>query len=221
MHDPMVVAFEIRRPWPRISRIRDSRPRGNRGAFWRIGNTELYWPGMLTVWHVEPGGADAFDVCERSSRWQWHVHHWRLQFAPWQAFRRWAFDRCAWCGGPSRRGNLVNVSHSWDGKKPKHWWQSRAGVFHRDCSSVEQAHRTCVCSLIEGRWANGSLEPYGHCRTCGGFRRMGSASNEDFDVHTRTTEMMQAIPKGSRNLAVIAEVERLWRDHRAAQRSDS
>lgn len=138
MHDPMVVAFEIRRPWPRVNKLkREHRgPRHFLGAFWRFGNVELYWPAVITVWHVEPGGEDALTVCNwKTSKWQWHVHHWRLQFLPWQRFYRWAFTRCAGCGGPSRRGHLVNVSMGWSGsKKPEHWWQGRQGVYHGECT---------------------------------------------------------------------------------------
>ena len=60
MHDPMVVAFEIRRPWPE----RQARPFGKtrwrfRGAFWNIAGRGLYWPGLVTIWHVEPEGRDS------------------------------------------------------------------------------------------------------------------------------------------------------------------
>lgn len=44
MHDPLVVAFEIRRPWPR-------RNPSKFGPRWR-------WPEMVTVWHREPGNKD-------------------------------------------------------------------------------------------------------------------------------------------------------------------
>lgn len=45
-------------------------------------------------------------ILRREQRWwqhpRWHVHHWRLQLHFWQAFHRWAFVRCAKCGGRFR-----------------------------------------------------------------------------------------------------------------------
>lgn len=216
MHDPMVVAYEIRRPWPQIRRIHDARPRGIRGPFWRFGNVELYWPGLITIWHVEPAGADAFEICKHTTRWQWHVHHWRLQLHPWQKFKRWAFQRCQWCGGRSRRGDYVNVSMGWESQKADHWWQSTPGVFHHDCISIHQAHRTCACSLLEGGpWAhNGASGPWGTCSACGGFRAMRSRLDDEYDVRSFTTELLRTIPKGERNPATTKLVSLLWKEHR-------
>lgn len=220
MHDPMVVAFEIRRPWPKISKISDARPRGIRGAFWRFRNVELYWPGMLTIWHVEPDGRDAFEVCGpwQSQRWRWHVHHWRLQFAPWQHFRRWAFTRCTWCGGPSRRGDYVNTGRGWDAeRKPKHWWQSEVGLYHRDCLSIEEAHRECICPDDVGRWrlGRGGATGYGDCLVCMGFRLMPHNRDRPEDVPRRQArDLMRTIPRGGRDAAITAQVEAIWREFR-------
>jgi hypothetical protein len=51
MHDPLVVAFEIRRPWPRRDRAYDKKPgrvslHSWRGPFWVIGGKGFYWPTM-------------------------------------------------------------------------------------------------------------------------------------------------------------------------------
>lgn len=48
MHDPMTVAFEIRRPWPK----RSSNFNGRR-----------YWPTMATIWHVDPEKDGTDDSC--------------------------------------------------------------------------------------------------------------------------------------------------------------
>jgi hypothetical protein len=72
MHDPYVVAFEIRRPWPRR-------------VHW--GTRRWYFPPIITVWHVEPGGHDSGEICRHYDRetkkitngWRWHVWHWKLQ----------------------------------------------------------------------------------------------------------------------------------------------
>lgn len=46
MHDPMTVAFHIRRPWP---------------SRWPDG--KRYWPTWITVWHVDPERDGTDDSC--------------------------------------------------------------------------------------------------------------------------------------------------------------
>lgn len=185
MHDPMVVAFDICRPWPRRSDYGKSSPRWSfRGRFWQLAGRRYYWPGLVTIWHVEPGGHDAGEVCKHYRRtrgadgewtttylrgWRWHVHHWRIQVHPLQNFRRWALTRCTWCHGRSRRGDHVDVGRQWDGPRGK-WWQGEPGLYHHDCSSVEFAHRLCLCSepLFENPGAG-----YGRCVRCGRSRSYG------------------------------------------------
>lgn len=182
MHDPLVVAFEIRRPWPQRStfspvsraeqdtvrwRIRmhhehwtdgpDSCecPSGDHNpfpwwkpksyqAFWRLAGRDYYWPPVVTVWHREPGGHDSLSICggwydDRNGKrrfrtsWKWHVHHYKLQFPPLQDARRHLLTRCEVCGGKSRRGHMVNVSHSWDRPKAP-WWRGETGLSHVDCA---------------------------------------------------------------------------------------
>lgn len=65
---------------------------------------------------------------------RWHVWHWRLQVHPVQAFKRWAFSRCAGCGRRFTWG-YSPVSHSWNGTGPR-WFRSEDGVYHSDCSNV-------------------------------------------------------------------------------------
>ena len=161
MHDPMTVAFEIRRPWPTRSRLFSSR---------------RHWPPWVTIWHVDPerGGSD--DSCDwfgsrrtREDGWwpadldgltrlspaareavdfvwfhwraklgrpwwrhpKWHLHHWSIQVHPWQAFRRWLFTRCAECGQRMPWGYSPVTDH-WDA--PRHrWWRTEVGVYHHDC----------------------------------------------------------------------------------------
>lgn len=220
MHDPMVEAFSIRRPWPEVRKLNREYKPTLRGVFWRFWGREFYWPSLVTVWHVEPDGQDAGTVCKPST-WRRHPHHWKIQFHPWQHFRRWAFTRCAWCGGKSRKGDRVNVSYGWEpDRKPKHWWQGERGIFHQDCISIEHAHRTCVCSLVEGGpWKNGMHrgDPYGDCGTCGGFRRMSTGSSADYEAHVATVELMRRIPKGDRDAEVMSEVREIWKTHRATQ----
>lgn len=130
MHDPLVVAFEIKRPWPK-----------------RSSSGHRYWPSIVVIWHCEPGGRDAFTICQRkiekkrndwylSTRWKWHFWHWKIQVVPLQHFRRWLLTRCEICGGKSRKGHPVDITSSWD-SPDTHWWQGEQGLRHRDCNDPD------------------------------------------------------------------------------------
>jgi hypothetical protein len=236
MHDPMVVAHTIRRPWPQVRR-RPNRT-GRRVAVrfswrrwydfrsavfmthWHVLGLELYWPSLVTIWHVEPGGRDSLTVCKHSGRWRWHVHHWRFQLPPLQALRRWLLTRCSWCGGRSRKGDVVNVSHQWDGPRGR-WWRGEPGLFHADCSSIERAHRTCTCTLTEGGpWASHlAPTPYGRCATCGLFRPWQSDERRR-SPQTATTRILKEIPKGQRDKARSGLVSAMWTAYREEARDD-
>lgn len=183
---------------------------------WTVAGVGLYWPALITVWHVEPGGRDSGEVCKHwrthrdgqrvpSRRWKWHVHHWRVQLRPLGTFRRWALTRCAWCGGRSRKGDYVNCSHQWDGPRGK-WWQGEPGLFHADCSSIERAHATCLCDdpLL-------SQNGYGRCALCGKFRAWRQEG-------TDATRILAAVPTGLRDPRAYAEASRIWKDIRDAER---
>lgn len=86
MHDPLTVAFAIRRPWPKSVDYR-TRQAVREGVHWRLGapyavlaGRGLYFPALITVWHRDPSGYD--DTTCRRKRWRLHVHHWRLQIHP-------------------------------------------------------------------------------------------------------------------------------------------
>lgn len=189
MHDPMVVAFEIRRPWPK---------RVN----WT--GTRWYWPSIITVWHREPGGHDAGEVCKHYIRtplgdgqwttkhlhgWKWHVHHWRLQVKPFQDLRRWALTRCAWCNGRHTKLDPVNNSTSWDGPRGK-WWQGEPGLYHRHCVAFSHAHTACLCEapIFDS-------DGYGHCARCGKFRAWGRT-----EQWVTAHRILAAQPVGDRDL---------------------
>lgn len=150
MHDPQVVAFEIRRPWPKRSGSHDARyqwatwlkPWNGWMAFWTVAGKGFYFPSLITVWHVEPNGQDALTVCRtRSQRpdgtwkfskgWIWHVHHWKIQISPLQRLRRSLLTKCEKCG---RKGS-PNTSHHWDGERVP-WWRGEKGLYHGECSSL-------------------------------------------------------------------------------------
>lgn len=162
MHDPMVVAFDIPAPWPRrsswsdrdltnrwgLNRVRRTNPEhlGQpvypwwRPKGWRLALAGRCYraPTLATVWHVEPGDRDAFEVCKHAGRWRWHVWHWKIQIRPLQELRARLFDRCEECG---RKGR-PNFSHQWHGKRLG-WWKfrSRPGLYHMECSSLVHLRR--------------------------------------------------------------------------------
>ncbi|MDX2679284.1 hypothetical protein [Streptomyces soliscabiei] len=149
MHDPLTVAFEIRCPWPKAADWRTEQA-ARTGTRWNFGSPfcvlagrGLYFPSLITVWHRDPSGYD--DTTCRGMRWQWHIHHWKIQVRPLQHLRRRLLTRCTWCHGRHRKGDAVNISHQWDGPRG-HWWRGERGLYHRDCSLIRTAHATCVCT---------------------------------------------------------------------------
>lgn len=125
MHDPMVLATTIRRPWPRRNRL------GGRH----------YYPSLVDVWHNEPDGRDAGQVCgypphdaRKLVPWLWtHRRHLSVRVIPWMTFSRWRWSRCAHCKGRFRWGEAP-ISHQWNGAGPSR--NGEPGVYHRECSSV-------------------------------------------------------------------------------------
>jgi hypothetical protein len=221
MHDPLVVAFEIRRPWPRRDRAYDKKPgrvslHSWRGPFWVIGGKGFYWPTMVTVWHREPGGHDSGEVCRHYVKrvgadgqykltmlngWRFHVHHWKIQVSPLQELRRRLLTRCAWCGGRSRKRDSVNHSHQWDGPRGR-WWRGEPGLYHLDCSSVSRAHVACLCDspVLE-------YEGYGRCARCSGYRRFGATTDE-----LERQRLLAAIPARTRDAEVYQRVCEMARE---------
>lgn len=157
---------------------------GSYSHFWRIAGRDFYWPPLVTVWHREPGGRDALEVCRPgikqpdgtwkfSRTWRWHVRHWRFQVHPYQQARRWLLTRCTWCGGRSRKGDPVNCGNSWHPAKVR-WWRGELELFHQECLDVHRAHGVCLCES-PGRLGHGN---YGTCSACGRFRPYGYTPND-------------------------------------------
>jgi hypothetical protein len=174
MHDPLVVAFTIRRPWPTTSR-----PRNLDGT---LAKPHRYRPALITVWHREPGGHDSGEICKHTSRyqdrdgkWQWrfhhawrfHIWHWHVQLHGLQALRRRLLTRCTWCNGRSTKGDQVSTSNQWDGERGP-WWRGERGLFHGDCSGVASAHSTCVCENPQF-----DHDGWGRCARCDQGRSYG------------------------------------------------
>jgi hypothetical protein len=80
-------------------------------------------------------------LAHRRRRWwqhpRWHLHHWKVQVHPIQAFKRWAWSRCCKCGGRFPWGASV-VSNSWHSKGPQ-WFQGETDIYHADCSRPESS----------------------------------------------------------------------------------
>lgn len=187
MHDPMVLAWSIRRPWPRRTR------RG--GSRWE-------WPEWVAVWHVEPGGADALRGPCKNKRWRLHIHHFKLSVRPWQNFKRMHLTRCAWCGGKSATGDVVN-----------HTWGDGSGSYHSDCLSISAAHRACVCGV--GPWDSTLAgDAYGDCAACGKYRTWDSTAGAS--PRRATDALLATIPTGQRDPDKAALVAAWWADWRDA-----
>jgi hypothetical protein len=222
---------------------------GSYSRFWRLAGRDIYWPPLITIWHVEPHGRDGLTVCggwrttrngdRRRASWKWHVVHaewhetlvtvtdpggtvphrirypvimpgWKIQVHPAQHLRRALLTRCAWCGGRSRDGDPVNVSHSWDGPAG-HWWQGEPGLYHTDCSSVEHAHRMCFCAnpLLPGRHG------YGTCAMCGKFRAWNSEPDD-------ADRLLRGIPAGGRiPPGLRPQIEAAWAARHARNEADA
>lgn len=216
MHDPEVVAFSIRRPYPeKPRRVRETAPQWRWqmhrrpiyvSPFVTLAGREFYFPDLVTVWHREPHSEDALQGECRGTRWKWHVHHWKLQWTFLQSWRRRLLTRCEWCGGRSTKRDVVNFSHQWDGPKQP-LWRGERGLFHRDCSTVERAHSSCVCKepLFDMN------RDYGLCLLCGNSRGWRQKPND-------ATRMLQTIPVGGRIPAAMKpHLEQIWAEVRAAK----
>lgn len=195
MHSPEVVAFEIRRPWPR-------RPSKARHGGWRwsppfvnIAGREFYFPSLVTVWHVEPHGEDALrGECKDAKHWQWHVHHWDIQWCFLQTWQRRLLSRCAWCGGRHTKRDPLNTGiGGWHSERTP-LWRGERDIVHGDCYSVLSAHRLCLCDdpgLSQG--------DHGSCAFCGKLRGWRHSP-------TIPERYLASLPAGSR----IPDDKREW-----------
>jgi hypothetical protein len=68
---------------------------------------------------------------------RWHFWHWKLQCQPVDQFKRWAFSRCADCGGRFTWG-YSPWTNSWNGTGPL-WFRSEQDVHHSDCKNPKSS----------------------------------------------------------------------------------
>ena len=188
MHDPEVLAFHIRRPWPQRSFYHKTRWRWSL-PFVNIAGRSFYFKDLIAIWHVEPHGEDSLQgECRGAKHWRWHVHHWEIQWCFLQDFQQLYLTRCAWCGNRSAKRDPVNVSldNHIGAKPPNPWWRGRANSVHRECSVVARAHRLCLCD--DPQLSHGG---YGQCAFCGKFRAWRK-------VPTIPDRYLASLPVGSR-----------------------
>lgn len=66
------------------------------------------------------------DILRKMQKWyqhpRWHIHHWEIQFIPFQRLKRRYWDKCSICG---KRGFKGNAMSDWDGTK----------VWHEECEN--------------------------------------------------------------------------------------
>jgi hypothetical protein len=120
MHDPLVVAREIRRPWPAYFRkVKPGQPRWKiklshrcrpscdhpplkHGGFpwwkpssysshWTLAGVEMWWPSLVTIWHREPDGHDSGTVCPHFIRWRGPDGKWQMK-----PYNRWKWHVYHW-----------------------------------------------------------------------------------------------------------------------------
>lgn len=124
------------------------------------------------------------------------MHDWR---APLRSARRSLLTRCEWCGGPSRKDDVVNYSIGRDDDSGP-WWRGERGLYHSDCSDYKIAHRTCVCD--QPMTEHGGL--YGACLLCG--KDVSGRLGPNMLARCR---LLASVPAGVRDPQVVAQVLRL------------
>lgn len=69
------------------------------------------------------------DIMRKLRPWykhpRWHIHHWRIQFRPWQRFKRRFIDKCSICG---KRGFKGAAMGDWNGTR----------LWHEECDGSRQ-----------------------------------------------------------------------------------
>jgi hypothetical protein len=238
MHDPMVVAFTIRRPWPCRDRSHDARPGkprwhmryqwatwwtlwkpGTWTVFWVLAGRGWYWPSLITIWHVEPRGHDSGEVCKHYRRdlrpdgtWSSTVlHEWRWHVHHWriQVHPLQALRRWAL----TRCAWCGGRQGKRDPVDVSHSWDGPRGHWWQGEPGLYHHD----CSSIAGAHAqclcaDPVLEHsgYGGCARCGKTREFGVS---DFFLEQR--RILASVPAGQRDPVTSALVEARWKAHEA------
>ncbi len=164
MHSPEVLVFSIRRPWPELITYKKGtqakpawqsiwykRKDGSLylSPFFSAFGKNFYFPEIVMVWHMEPGGADSLTICKNkiydedgkffrwTSAWKWHFWHWKISPTFIYDWRRKLLTRCNVCGGRSTKQHPVDTSDSWDNPHIP-FWKGETDLHHRDCKKEKR-----------------------------------------------------------------------------------
>lgn len=159
MHSPEVLAFRVKSPFWRTLKFAN-------------GTKRRVHDSIIEIWHIEPGNKDALTVCRDritdkdgkfvrfTNGWKWHINHWKISPNILYKWRRRLFTRCAECGGPSRKGNVVNHSdQGFGGHAKTPLWCGEVHLFHSEClSKITKArneqlhnHEKATCYTCSGK----------------------------------------------------------------------
>lgn len=84
-------------------------------------------------------------VLRERRRWyqhpKWHFWHWKIQIHPLEAFKRWAFSRCATCGEGFKWGQS-GWTNTWEPDGPQ-WFRSERDLHHDGCGGNATRSGSC------------------------------------------------------------------------------
>jgi hypothetical protein len=85
------------------------------------GCNEEYTPKKRMEMIQEFARTISSDIIRRNRKWyqhpRWHIHHWKIQFHPFQQLKRRYWDKCCMCG---KRGFKGSANGDWSGTKIWH-----------------------------------------------------------------------------------------------------
>lgn len=182
MHDPMVVAFDMKLPIPKRVKWHDAKPGDQRWMlrvsrrtnpenlgervhrWWRPNGYQLVLAGRAfgllglgTVWHVEPNGHDSGEVCKHWRRWQDDAGEWHSKYLNRWKWHVWHWHIQWFLGGHLRRVLFERCiecgrGFPWGYSPISHQWDSPRSRWFRIQRSAY--HHECS-SLVSQRTSMG------------------------------------------------------------------
>lgn len=77
-------------------------------------------------------------VCRKLRPWykhpRWHIHHWKIQFHPWQKLKRRYWDKCSKCGKRGFKKHHGGACGNWAGTE----------IWHSSCEGIKEEIGDCV-----------------------------------------------------------------------------
>lgn len=106
------------------------------GKFYKLANTDLLskdrFNSMASMVYT--------DILRKERKWyqhpRWHIHHWSIQFHPFQQLKRRWWDKCCECG---KRGFKTTAIGNWDGTK--RW--------HQECDKLNKVEVTQAQEIVQ------------------------------------------------------------------------